>query len=56
MQYYIIEYYQTGCKKWTRHTFQEYTSLEHARKEVDSYKEHNLGIKFRILKVEVINS
>jgi hypothetical protein len=54
MKYFIIEYYQEGCKKWTRHTFTEYTSLEDARKEVNSYKEHKLGIKFRILKVEEI--
>lgn len=51
---FIIEYYQEGCKRWTRHTFLEYASLEDARKEVNSYKEHKLGIKFRILKVEEV--
>jgi hypothetical protein len=51
MTHYIIEYYQPGCKKWIRHTFIDYVSLEDARREVKSYHEHGLKVKFRILKV-----
>lgn len=54
MTYYIIEFYQEGCKKWIRHTFLEYASLKDAKREVDSYKQHKLGVKFRILKVTTI--
>ena len=54
MKRFIIEYYQEGCKKWTRHTFIDYATLEDARKEVESYNDHDLGIKFRILKIEEV--
>lgn len=53
-KYFIIEYFQPSCNNWTRHTFTDYKSLEEAVKEVNSYKEHDLGIKFRVLKVEEV--
>jgi len=53
-EHYIIEYYQKGIKNWTRHTFIDYLTLEEAKKEVTSYREHDLGIKFRILLVKEV--
>lgn len=53
-KYYIIEYYQKGIKDWTRHNFTNYKLLKDAKKEVTSYKEHKLGIKFRILEVKEV--
>lgn len=53
-KYYIIEYYQKGANIWVRHTFTDYSTLNDAKKEVESYKEHKLGIKFRILEVKVV--
>lgn len=53
-EYYIIEYYQSSIKKWTRHTFIDYKTLSEAKKEVLSYKEHKLGIKFRIMLVKQV--
>lgn len=54
MKYFIIEYFQSSCNKWTRHTLTEYETYKEAKSEVESYKEHELGLKFRILKVEEI--
>jgi hypothetical protein len=39
---------------WIPHNFKKYSSLQAAKKEVSSYKDHNLGVKFRIQKVEII--
>ena len=54
MKYFIIEYFQESMNKWTRHTFIDYNTFEEAKKEVDSYIDHDLGIKFRIMKVEEV--
>lgn len=54
MKYYRIEYFQKGCNDWVAHTFTNYKTLEEAKKEIDSYKEHKLGIKFRILEVKEV--
>jgi hypothetical protein len=39
---------------WIPHNFKKYSSLQAAKKEISSYKDHNLGVKFRIQKVEII--
>jgi hypothetical protein len=41
-------------KLWIPHNFKKYSSLQAAQKAIDSYKEHKLGIKFRIQKIEII--
>jgi len=52
--YYQIQYWNWLFKTWTLHNFKEYSSLQQAKEEVNSYKEHNLGVKFRIQKIEII--
>ena len=52
-------YYQIFCwsklfKLWIPHDLRKYSSLQDAKKEVRSYKEHKLGIKFRIIKTEIL--
>jgi hypothetical protein len=41
-------------KLWASYNFKKYSSLQAAQKEVNSYKEHKLGVKFRIVKTEII--
>jgi len=52
--YYQIQYWNWLFKTWILHNFKEYSSLQRAKEEVNSYKEHNLGVKFRIQKIEII--
>jgi hypothetical protein len=52
-KYYIIEYWNWLFKIWIPHDFIKYCSLQSAQKEIDSYKEHKLGVKFRITKNEI---
>ena len=54
MKYYKIEYFNFLFKMWINHDFKKYSSLQTAKKAVESYKEHKLGIKFRIQKIEII--
>lgn len=51
---YTIEYYNDLWKTWIRHNFINYSSLQKAKDEVKSYKNHKLGIKIRIVKTEII--
>jgi hypothetical protein len=52
--YYQIQYWNWLFKIWTPHNFHKYSSLQTAKKIVNSYKENKLGIKFRIQKIEII--
>lgn len=52
--YYQVSYWNKMFKLWIPHDFKKYSSLQAAQKAVDSYKEHKLGIKFRIQKIEII--
>lgn len=52
--YYQIQDWNTLSKIWTNFNFKKYSSLQAAQKAVNSYKEHKLGIKFRIQKIETI--
>lgn len=52
--YYHIQYWNWLFKIWTPHNFNKYSSLQEAQKEVNSYKEHKLGVKFRIVKTEFL--
>lgn len=52
--YYNISYWNKLFKLWIPHDFKKYSSLQNAQKAIDSYKEHKLGVKFRIQKIEII--
>lgn len=52
--YYQIEYWNSLFKKWVRHDFKKYKTLQSAKYKVSCYKEHKLGIKLRIIKLEII--
>lgn len=52
--YYQIQYHNRLFEMWIPHNFKKYSSLQAAQKEISSYKDHKLGIKFRIQKVEII--
>jgi hypothetical protein len=51
--YYSISFWSKLFKLWLPHDFKKYSSLQDAKKEINSYKEHKLGIKFRIVKTEI---
>lgn len=52
--YYQVSYWNELFKLWSSHDFKKYSSLQAAQKTVNSYKEHELGVKFRIQKIETI--
>jgi hypothetical protein len=52
--YYQIEYWNKLFNMWTFHDSTEYSSLQEAKNEIKSYKEHELGVKFRIIKTEIV--
>jgi len=52
--YYQVSYWNKLFQLWIPHDFKKYSSLQAAQKAVDSYKEHGLGVKFRIQKIEII--
>jgi len=52
--YYQIQYRNCLFEMWIPHNFNKYSSLQAAQKEISSYKEHKLGVKFRIQKIEII--
>jgi hypothetical protein len=52
--YYQIFYRNKLFKVWSPHNFDKYSSLQSAQKEINSYKEHKLGVKFRIVKTEIL--
>lgn len=52
--YYQIQYRNRLFEMWIPHNFKKYSSLQAAQKEISSYKDHKLGVKFRIQKVEII--
>jgi hypothetical protein len=52
--YYQIQYWNWLFKIWIPHDFNKYSSLQKAKEEVNSYKKHKLGVKFRIVKTEFL--
>jgi hypothetical protein len=52
--YYQVSYWNELFKFWIPHDFKKYSSLQAAQKTVNSYKEHKLGVKIRIQKIETI--
>jgi hypothetical protein len=52
--YYQVSHWNNLFKLWIPHDFKKYYSLQAAQKIVNSYKEHGLGTKFRIQKIETI--
>ncbi len=52
--HYKVQSWHWLDKIWIDFSFKKYSSLQAAQKEVNSYKEHKLGVKFRILKIEII--
>jgi hypothetical protein len=52
---YQIQYWNWLFKIWVPHNFHKYYSLQAAQEEVNSYKEHKLGVKFRIVKNEIFH-
>lgn len=53
--YYQVSYWNKLFKLWVPHDFKKYSSLQDAQKAISSYKEHELGIKLRIVKTEILN-
>lgn len=51
---YKIEYWNQLFQIWIPYDSVEYSSLQAAKKEIESYQEHKLGVKFRILKIETV--
>ena len=54
-KYYSIQYWNWLSKIWVSNSFHKYSSLQDAKKEINSYKEHKLGVKFRIVKIEILD-
>lgn len=52
--YYQIQDWNSLSKIWTNFNFKKYSSLQAAQKRINSYKQHKLGVKFRIVKTEII--
>jgi hypothetical protein len=52
--YYQIECWSSLFKKWVRHDFKKYKTLQTAQQIVISYKQNKLGVKFQILKIEKV--
>ncbi len=53
-KYYQIESWNWLSKIWINFNFRKYSSLQDAKKRINSYKEHELGVKFRIVKTEIL--
>jgi hypothetical protein len=52
--YYEIQSWHWLDKIWINFDLKEYSSLQTAKERINSYKEHKLGVKFRILKIEIL--
>lgn len=52
--YYEIQSWNWLSKMWINFDLKKYSSLQAAQKRVNSYKEHKLRVKFRIVKTEII--
>lgn len=55
MPHYQIEYYNKLWKDWLAFDQKFYKTEEDARKRVDEYKEHKLGIKTRIIQTTILD-
>ena len=53
-KYYQIESWNWLFKIWANFDFRKYSSLQDAKKRINSNKEHKLGVKFRIVKTEIL--
>jgi hypothetical protein len=53
-KYYRIETWNCLSEIWVNHDLNKYSSLQAAQKEINSYKEHKLGVKFRIVNTEIL--
>lgn len=54
-KYYQIQYWNWLSKIWVFYNFKKYSSLKNVKKEIKSYQDHKLGVKLRILKVQIYN-
>jgi hypothetical protein len=52
--YYEIQSWHWLDKIWINFDLKKYSSLQAAKERVNSYKEHKSGVKFRILKIEIL--
>ena len=52
--YYTIEYWNNLFKIWIKHNHIKYKNLQSAKKEISSYKENKVGIKFRLTKTSIV--
>ena len=52
--HYSIQSWSWLSKIWINYDFRKYFSLQDAKKEINSYKQHKLGVKFRIVKTEIL--
>jgi len=53
-KYYQIEYWNNLFKKWVRHDFKDYKLQKSADREVERFKQNNLGTKFRVLEIKIL--
>ena len=52
--YYEIQSWNWLSKMWINFDLKKYSSLQAAKERVNSYKEHKLGVKFRIIKIKIL--
>ena len=52
-KYYQIECWSHLFKSWIRHDFINYKNVKKATQEVENFKSHGLGTKFRILEIKI---
>jgi hypothetical protein len=52
---YKIEYYNKLWKSWIRFDQKEYKTQQSAQERIDGYKEHQTGIKLRLIRTEILN-
>jgi hypothetical protein len=52
--FYKIQYWNKLFNLWVSHNYKKYKTLQEAQEVVSSFKEHRLGIKFRILEIKII--
>lgn len=52
--YYQVEYWNKLFNLWIKHCHKKYKTLQNAKDEISSYKDHKLGLKLRIIKIEII--
>lgn len=52
--HYEIQYWNKLFNLWINHNNKKYKNLQRAKDEVSSYKGHKLGLKLRIIKIEII--